>query len=77
MSLHPGVVHTNLLSGMGGNWSFLLPVVKIVSRYVFTTVEQGAYTQLWCSTTARDKLKTGAYYVPVGKAGTETAMAKG
>ena len=76
VSLHPGVVNTNLLSGIGGNLSFLVPVAKVIARYAFTTVEQGAWTQLWAATAPRDKVKTGAYYVPVGKPGTETAMAK-
>ena len=62
--LHPGVVPTPLTSES----SFVKRVVmRIVQALVGITLEQGAFNSLWASVAQRSDIKSGAYYVPVGK----------
>lgn len=64
VSVHPGYIFTDL-------WKNL----PIAQRLAFTLAlwsksvksHEGAYSQLWASTTSKGNLKSGAYYEPVGK----------
>jgi hypothetical protein len=56
------------------------PVVKAVGSFLgmfipfLSSIEpvQGAYNSLWTATTARDGVKRGEYYDPVGKVGVKS-----
>lgn len=66
ISLHPGVVNTNLKNGMGASYpfmKFLLPIVGLLS----TNVSDGAKNQLWASVSP--DAKPGEFYYPIGITG--------
>lgn len=75
VSVHPGVVNTNLVNP-ARDWNFLTRIlVPLVVNYsgLLTTVEDGARNQLWAAAGAkREDLVDGEYYVPVGKLGPAT-----
>ncbi|RCI14051.1 hypothetical protein L249_8090 [Ophiocordyceps polyrhachis-furcata BCC 54312] len=65
-AVHPGVVRTNLASGMSG----MPAVVRWMSplaNIFFTPVDQGAKNQLWASVSKG--VESGEYYEPVGVGG--------
>lgn len=66
VSVHPGVVNTNLANTWLQNYMWLK---RLLSRF-FNTVADGAKNQLWASVALRGegfgKVENGAYYVPVG-----------
>jgi len=66
VSLHPGVVNTELYRSMG-TWFGIGKVLDLVRKTVYTSVQDGAKNQLWAAT-AKD-VKTGEYYTPVGVLG--------
>lgn len=65
ISVHPGYIFTDL-------WKNL----PMAQRLIFSLAlwnksvkpHEGAYSQLWASTTSKGNLKSGTYYEPVGKA---------
>jgi hypothetical protein len=70
VSVHPGVVKTDLVNGLG----LLDKVVVYVGNYVrgvsLLEPEQGAFSQLWAAAGAkRSELVNGAFYKPVGVLG--------
>ena len=44
--------------------------------FVMMPVEKGALNQLWAATGPKDKVKSGAYYAPVGKEGGESKLSR-
>ncbi|KJZ76519.1 hypothetical protein HIM_04248 [Hirsutella minnesotensis 3608] len=66
VSVHPGYIFTDLI----GRVPLLvrLPVYLLALGRTLTP-QQGAYTQLWAATSAREQMATGEYYEPVGVAG--------
>jgi NAD(P)-dependent dehydrogenase (short-subunit alcohol dehydrogenase family) len=80
VSLHPGVVDTNLyqtiFSGPIGLWGLL----GKVQRFFYTSVEDGAKNQLWAAVAPvgeeRGNVKSGEYYMPVGIGGRGSKLAK-
>ena len=76
VAVHPGVVHTNLLTGATQSFPIFKWPMMMISRFGFVTVQQGAYNQLWAATAPKDKVKTGTYYVPVAVEGRDSAFAK-
>ncbi|EXJ86406.1 hypothetical protein A1O3_03357 [Capronia epimyces CBS 606.96] len=68
VSLHPGIIKTDLyLPSIGVN-----PIVKygsmVVGPLLFQNIETGAFNQLWAAAGARkEELTNGGYYTPVGK----------
>jgi NAD(P)-dependent dehydrogenase (short-subunit alcohol dehydrogenase family) len=67
VSVHPGVVSTNLAtSGPSQTYTLFKPIFYILNRYFFTSVEKGAFNQLWAATGKREDIKQGAFYYPVG-----------
>lgn len=73
VSLHPGVVRTNLMNGATGQSPAMRGLTKLGHRFL-TSVEDGVKNQLWVSF-ARG-VQSGAYYMPVGIMGKESELAK-
>lgn len=65
VSLHPGLVNTDLYNTNEKNNVFLKIGLKI-GGWVRVTPEQGSLGQLWASVTPREKIVSGNYYMPVG-----------
>jgi NAD(P)-dependent dehydrogenase (short-subunit alcohol dehydrogenase family) len=77
VSVHPGIIKTNLIDGMG-------PAMRILVKATMTRLEpeEGAYNTLWASFTKRSVISNGAMYEPVGvqtelnKTAMDAALAK-
>ncbi|GAB0133742.1 hypothetical protein EsDP_00002139 [Epichloe bromicola] len=74
VSVHPGVVSTNLVNGMSGA-PLVARLLSPVANYCFTPVNQGAKNQLWASV-ATSNIDSGAYYEPVGVPGKAGRLAR-
>lgn len=64
MSIHPGVVATDLVGDSG---VFNKALIQVSQFGKVLKPEQGAYNQVWAATAAREKIRGGSYYEPVGK----------
>ncbi|CAJ0871523.1 3562_t:CDS:10 [Entrophospora sp. SA101] len=67
-SLHPGVINTELSSGIIDNWGiWVVPLVKLLS-FVLLTPDDGALTSLYCATSPEIEEKNlhGKFFVPFG-----------
>lgn len=73
VSVHPGVVNTNLMDNATGSPYWVRLLGKFAKKVV-TSVEQGVKNQLWASVSA--DVVSGCYYEPVGIGGLETELAK-
>ena len=69
-SVHPGVVHTQLLEKSTGAPGFVRAFAG-VGKWLLTSVEQGVKNQLWAS--VGSGVKSGEYYEPVGLTGLGSA----
>lgn len=68
VSLHPGVVKTNLMSRMKESWPILGPIVSsIISNVFCTSVADGVRNQLWAAVS--NDVVSGEFYHPVGLLG--------
>lgn len=71
VSVHPGVILTDLYASLRENW-FLKWAVWVYGRLVpflpghFKDAAGGALTQTWAATTDKSGLKNGEFYRPVG-----------
>ena len=63
VSVHPGVVGTGLVENLG--WA-KRTFVYVTNLWKLMKPEEGAYNQLWASTTPKGNLKNGQLYEPVG-----------
>ena len=73
VSVHPGVVYTGLVEGLGLlNRVF----VKVTTIRNTVSVEEGSYNSCWAATTEQNKLVNGEYYEPVGKPGNHIRESK-
>ena len=80
VSVHPGIVNTDLYQSMSG-WSVLGNAVDIARRRFYTTVQDGAKNQLWACvarkcTEAKGEVKSGEYYIPIGVEGQGSRFTK-
>lgn len=64
VSIHPGVVATGMFGDSG---VFNKALIQVSQFGKVLTPEQGAYNQVWAATVAREKIRGGSYYEPVGK----------
>lgn len=64
VSVHPGVVATNMLSGSG---YITRALIYATSRDKPLKPDEGAYNQVWAATASREKIENGMYYEPVGR----------
>jgi len=67
VSIHPGVVGTNLGADFQESYKIAKWLVNTVGKYLMKTVEDGAKNQEWAATTSKENLENGAFYMPVGK----------
>ncbi|KAJ5746125.1 hypothetical protein N7520_011307 [Penicillium odoratum] len=66
VSVHPGVILTDLYQSVGSRTPFFSVGSKVL-QLVGSTVQQGAYNSLWAAAGAKkEDLVNGSYYVPVG-----------
>src|ERR1700753_3957380 len=65
VSIHPGVVKTDLLSH--SEQTPMMRLVRLGVRSSALTPEKGAHNTLWAATALEACLENGAYYEPVGK----------
>ena len=84
VSIHPGVIVTDLYSSVSRNifmkiglwfWSLLTPILP----GHFKDTKGGAMTQTWAAVVPKDQLTNGGFYVPVGvpSSGSEWARDSG
>ncbi|WYZ36162.1 hypothetical protein EsH8_XI_000045 [Colletotrichum jinshuiense] len=66
ISLHPGVVNTNLKNGIGASWPLMKPLLPLIGL-LSTNVWSGTKNQLWA--TVSPDAKSGEFYFPVGVTG--------
>lgn len=70
VSIHPGVVKTDLVNTLSFANSALVHVANWVLGVAILTPEEGVLNQLWTAAGAnRNDLVNGAYYKPVGVLG--------
>ncbi|KAL5341977.1 hypothetical protein BJX70DRAFT_405341 [Aspergillus crustosus] len=63
VSLHPGLVKTDIGGGMPAN-PILGFVFGLITRFTAVDVPTGTLTQLWAVTAESAEVRNGAYYVP-------------
>ncbi|KXJ86030.1 hypothetical protein Micbo1qcDRAFT_186283 [Microdochium bolleyi] len=69
VSLHPGLVRTNLAATlMDGNW-FAGALIVFLTMVVGVDVPTGTLNQLWASTAKKEDIVSGTYYEPIGATG--------
>ncbi|PQE22142.1 short-chain dehydrogenase reductase protein [Rutstroemia sp. NJR-2017a BBW] len=73
-SIHPGVVKTNLMNNATGSSLAIRMLGKVANKLV-TPVDQGVRNQIWASVAAREAVRSGEYYEPVGIEGCGTELA--
>jgi NAD(P)-dependent dehydrogenase (short-subunit alcohol dehydrogenase family) len=69
VSLHPGVIRTDLFSHVLGENAALGYLSSAFGWLVYSSVADGAKNTLWAATAPKDGIANGAYYTPVGKPG--------
>jgi retinol dehydrogenase-12 len=73
VSVHPGVVQTNLTNGASGSPMAVRILLK-VGKGLTTGIEKGVKNQLWASVSK--EVENGEYYEPVGLKEGLSAQAK-
>ena len=75
ISLHPGLVESNLSNPVAESSLLMRYCFVPVSYYLFSvSAAEGAKTQLWAAVSP--DAESGKYYIPVGRGGTEQGKAK-
>ena len=64
VSVHPGIVGTGLVSGLGLKEKLL---VYAISWWRIVLPHEGAFNQTWAATVDKAQIRNGGYYEPVGK----------
>ncbi|CAF3635111.1 unnamed protein product [Fusarium graminearum] len=64
ISVHPGVVQTNLANTFINNSLILGTLSRLISNFVSVNVAKGTLNQLWAATSP--KAESGVFYHPVG-----------
>ncbi|KIW47434.1 uncharacterized protein PV06_00131 [Exophiala oligosperma] len=68
VSLHPGMIHTDLYAANSQTNPLVRYGSKLIGPLIFQSIEAGAFNTLWLSAGAKkEELKNGQYYTPVGK----------
>ncbi|KAL7937144.1 hypothetical protein V8C35DRAFT_294873 [Trichoderma chlorosporum] len=75
VSLHPGMIRTDLYTTATANAFFLRNFLGIFGPILYYDVSYGALAQLWAGTGGKNKLKQGEFYVPVGHLGSKNKYA--
>lgn len=71
--VHPGVISTDLVGGLGMLNKALVYATNIGKM---KTVDEGVQNQLWASTVGMTHLKSGSFYMPVGEPGKPSKYSK-
>lgn len=66
VAVTPGIVHTDLVRKQTGVHYAITWISAQLGQGGFIKTERGAYSQLWCVATPKQKLEPGALYEPVG-----------
>ena len=74
VTIHPGVVDTNLNRGPAASYPLLKPLLAI-TPWISTSLGQGTLNQLWAATNEKDVVK-GEFYNPVAKPGGASKQAR-
>ncbi|KAG5748292.1 hypothetical protein H9Q70_009047 [Fusarium xylarioides] len=74
ISLHPGVVHTNLTGPIRESSLIMGTLTRIVNSLVAVDAAKGALNQLWAATDP--KAESGVFYHPVGVKGKGSKLSK-
>jgi hypothetical protein len=74
VSLHPGIIFTDLYASVNSNWlmSALVGSYKLITPVLpshFKDATGGALNQTWAATVNKGELKNGEFYRPVGVEG--------
>ncbi|KOS42063.1 hypothetical protein ACN38_g7077 [Penicillium nordicum] len=64
VSVHPGVVGTGLVTGLGIKEKML---VYAITWWMMLQPYEGAFSQTWAATVDKAEIRNGGYYEPVGK----------
>ncbi len=68
LSVHPGVVKSDLWKSTNENNILIRFGLMLVGPLIFQTVQTGVHNSMWATVGAKkDELENGAYYTPVGK----------
>lgn len=68
VSLHPGMIKTDLWKHDDQSHSLMKYFMLVVGPFIYKTPEEGAHNQLYLAAAARRaSIQNGAYYTPVGK----------
>ena len=67
VSLHPGIIMTDLHAASSQKFTMVGMAMKLVSPFIAQDVPHGAFNSLWLAAGAKkEELKNGGYYTPVG-----------
>ena len=75
VSVHPGVIRTDLYNPYSGNSSIMKLGLNLISWF-WTDVPSGTKNQLWAATCQKDKLENGTYYTPIASTGNGSGYTK-
>ncbi|EWG55481.1 hypothetical protein FVEG_13474 [Fusarium verticillioides 7600] len=67
ISIHPGVVHTNLTGPVRENSLIMGTLTRVINSFIAVDATKGALNQLWAATDP--KAESGVFYHPVGVKG--------
>ncbi|KAI9731321.1 MAG: hypothetical protein M1834_005224 [Cirrosporium novae-zelandiae] len=76
VSIHPGVVNTQLISRIQRESLIERIHGWFLQMCASTDVEAGAYNQVWAATTSGENLVNGEFYEPVGRVGRHTGYSR-
>ncbi|KAK5710994.1 hypothetical protein LTR17_018607 [Elasticomyces elasticus] len=65
-SSHPGVVKSELIGKPKAQNPWLSRLLAPIIWWMGVTTEEGAKTQLWCTTASTKEVKNGKFYLPIG-----------
>ncbi|KAK2688523.1 hypothetical protein QWA68_012707 [Fusarium oxysporum] len=75
VSIHPGVIATNLSGPVVKDYNFLMAALfKVAMKFVTVSIEEGTLNHLWTATSP--DVKSGAFYFPVGVQGKGSSLSK-
>jgi NAD(P)-dependent dehydrogenase (short-subunit alcohol dehydrogenase family) len=66
VSVHPGVVETELVTKLGTVRKAFVHGSQWVQGVQLLTPEQGCFSQVWTATAKRSDMVNGAFYTPIG-----------
>ena len=77
ISLHPGIIMTDLHGASNASYSIISLGMRLVSPFIAQDVPHGALNSLYLAAGAKkEELKNGGYYTPVGKVQPSNKWAK-